>query len=286
MRSALWFAVGSVMLLSGCASLWNELIPAHPNSNFRDSDLICLKPRAAPQEKSMTFGIAQSLAGGAIDLLSKGIERESKRYSATYSARHSDHLLTKANDGKVFPRVASVVFARFTGPLPTECPAAAEMAGHDPAVLFEVEFEFHDDGVIRLVPKQVIYQRAKAKVFRWKGELDISFQVALSGIATAKDDKRTLVEFAKADFPVGKIKLAKKLEKTKNELDHLASGWFLLPIDAAKSTPGDFAPFTAMVTVIEANELGDVIGRGAKSLTDHKADLVKRVLDALEIKDD
>jgi len=287
MHATRYLLLGGTALLQGCASFWNTVIPAHPSSGFRGDDLVCLKALAVRQEKLMTLGVVESIASSAIERLAKGLERESKRYSATYSARHADLLFKKDAEGKISQRVGSVVFARFIGSETTQCPAAPEMALKDPAVLFEVDLDLRPDGLLMLVPQRVVYKRAKAKVPFWKGELDVDFQLTLSAVTVTKDGKRALVEFAKADFPMGKIKLGSTLERKAANLVHLAAGWHVVPMEgesAARSS--DFGAFTATMTVIEANELGDVIGKGAKTLAEHKADLAKKIVDNLGIEDD
>jgi hypothetical protein len=73
-------------------------------------------------------------------------------------------------------------------------------------------------------------------------------------------------------------------------LDHLATGWIALPQIEAPALAGakepiEFAPVDLEVTVMEANDLGDVIAKGAAKAEENKGDLAEKLLKAIGVSD-
>lgn len=113
-------------------------------------------------------------------------------------------------------------------------------------------------------------------------KLDIDIQVAMSTVVN-----NSLVEVTRVDIPIGKVDLDKGVNMTEVQLARFATGY--RPIPKAEKIPegaGQFGPIDIIVTVIEANDLGDVIAKGATKVSDNKDQLSAKILQLLRIKEE
>lgn len=280
----------TVVSVSGCASIADLVVWPHDRSNIREKELVCLEPELVPETApALLFlgPVVEAAAGLLLDQAAKAIERESKRYKATYSARLPERLLTWQAQDQARLRVGAMAFRRYAGPgAPTACGGESDKA----LLTFKVALETTSTGdAIRLIPHEFSIKGTKAKVAALDADVEVNVQVAVAGVAQGKEGAAT-VDFGRADFPMGKIKLGemaggKAVVKTADDLKHLASPWFALPAFRQPKTMADFAPVTFTVTVIEANDLGDVIAKGGTTLAEQRAKIVEELLKALGLKE-
>lgn len=288
-----------IALVSGCQSFGGGILPGNENSQIADNEFVCLQPVVAIDEAAMAplllAPLVKSAAGFLIDKAAGAIEQESKLYQATYSARLPEKLLyyqkrsDQMPDGKVITteshksRLKGFKFARFAGDSKlSECPANFSK---DAEMSFEADLEIEEGNVLHIKPRQFTFNRSKAKVPAWGQIVDVNVQVTISALAADKDGKKGLVEVARVDFPMGKTAVGKGTVRDEKWLRQFAAGWYPLPGFAAPSAPGPYGPIVVMVTVMEANDLGDVLAKGAKSLRDDKEKLVDKLLKELDLKD-
>lgn len=119
-------------------------------------------------------------------------------------------------------------------------------------------------------------------------------QLQIVAITADKEGKKTSSDVARVDFPVGRVPIGKHYTADENRLKSLASGWISLPpypTPVRTVTPGKsaepiaFGAITITVTVMESDNLGDVLAKGAKSIRDDKDKLIVRRLDKLDLKE-
>jgi hypothetical protein len=69
-------------------------------------------------------------------------------------------------------------------------------------------------------------------------------------------------------------------------LPNTQSGWFPVPAFAAPASNGAFGPVTINVTVMEADNLGDVLAKGAKKLEDKREKNISNLLNRFGLETD
>jgi len=281
--------------LSGCASLQGGLIPASKNSGVVDNELLCMEPMVTVDEAAaaafLIAPVVRQLAGFLIDQTADAVDREAKHYKATYSARAADELFVyrTRRDAKGAlqavkqQRLTGFRFARFAGGSALADCAAARKSKASAAMSFEAAFDISDGGSLKIRPTSFTYDKARAKVAPWASGLDVNVQVSVSVATLSGDGVKGSAEIGRADFPMGKMRLGADIRRDEVRLSHLVAGWYPLPDFALPGIAGStFGPISVMVTVIEADELGDVLAKGAKSLRGKKAKLVEKLLKELE----
>ena len=312
-----WILILAAANMVGCAAIGDFAVPPHHNSEAESPDAVCVTFIPAKKEEVaaalLLAPIAEAAAKFAIDQTAKAIEKESKRYSVTYSGRTSDELFTVAkvetttNDaGKSVDRavpglqIGGLRVTRLYGKGVEKSGCAAPLLG-DPKPENVMDFEAvlevsAQKDAIRIVPTAFSMTKAKGKVaaprpyvpwswWMWldssRGKVDVDIQVDLSVIAMTKTG-RSPVDLGKFDVPIGKLSLDQPVSKNLRQLQHLASGWIPLPDIQAPATVGaTYGPVDLIVTVIEADDLGDVIAKGAAKLEDNKDKAVTGLLSAL-----
>lgn len=295
------------ILLSGCAGVFDFVIPKHSNSKAESPELMCARfihlPPAGDAARKELGPLAAEAAmiaiGVVIDQVAKGLEAESKLYKATYSGRTSSVLLNARKAGELVDfRFAEqgIKIQRFYGELPaTECPGIKESdeakikeeekAWEQYRVMqFEAKFEPTKSlETFRIIPTLFELKKTKAKVSWFSSEVDMNIQITLTGYA--KEDKKSppkQVDLAQVDFPMGKMNISKRIHK--EALGHLASGSIAVPTPdkteikfPGSDTRLSLVPINATITVMESDDFGDIIGKSAKTLTENKA----KILDEL-----
>jgi hypothetical protein len=293
----------------GCGAMGNVLIPHHDNSMVDQNVLVCFKT-TRPGDSVPPFIAA--IPGKAVDLLiaevAKGIEKESERYKATYSGR---------NIGVFSLRESELLFITFETPAPKGCGELQDVQWDNnisssigemkdwPAVnnVFIVKILAASSRAIRLVPQYVALKTSKSKVawatspypWHWPAaivwgpwylfdrdiaKVDTNVQISLKAVATDEKTGNKLVDMGTVDFPLGKRLISDPFFKEKESLESLGSGWIPLPpYDPKAANP--IIPMDITVTVIESNDLGDVIAKGATQFKEKKDDIgdsIKRYL--------
>lgn len=286
------------LALAGCGHT-NGLLPKNDESMVLENEVLCLATKAPPEELAVESLILVPLvkagAGFVIDKVAGAIEQESKLYKATYTARLPDKLLVSyKTDGsaeqKIKLRFNEITFARYAGdPKVTNC---ANAGTAEPAMRFTVRLNADSqEGNFRITPKEFKFQQSRAKVAAWDNKLDVNVQLQMLAILTDKEGRKTSSDVAKVDFPMGRVPIGKHYVADENRLKSLASGWIPLPaypkpVGTNKpAAPIDFGAITITVTVIESDNLGDVLAKGSKSIRDDKDKLIDKLLDKLELKE-
>ncbi len=287
--------------MTGCADVMNAVIPAHPHS---------LAPTTGTSlyihEKEAGVAVASARDEAVsffYDALQKALEDESKRYEATDSARGSGKLIN--GGGLIFAR-SSTKSGHEALPVTRGVVVGKSNDNVAPfpngvTTVFEAKFEDAGDGGIRIVPTHFMMKRAKAKVpvahghslarpWQWPvalyllfkggdespvGSVDVNLQITIQEASGAKPQLqlgKTAVHTV--DFPLGKIKMS-DLESTNGAVLNIArlekSRSRILPINTGSSV-------NITVTLVESNELGDIIGKEAQRLKDNKDDYLKRII--------
>src|SRR5262245_49997993 len=100
----------------GCAAVGNLLIPPHERSDTRGPDVTCVSFSPPPRESPALLAIAgEQVVKLAVAGAAKAIEKESKRYGATYSGRQPDYLLKVKDKGDPVLNVGGILVRRLAG---------------------------------------------------------------------------------------------------------------------------------------------------------------------------
>jgi hypothetical protein len=275
-----------LLLLAGCSHT-TGLLPRNEASLITEHEVLCLATRKIPDEAAagalLLAPLVKAGAGALIDRVAGAIETESKLYKATYSARLPEKLFVVTPDGKIQLRFDEISFSRFAGdPKITSC-ADAQKA--KPAMQFIVRVNPDPaEGNLRFTPQSFEYRQSRAKIAAWDSKLDINVQLQIVALTADKDGKKSSSDVARVDFPIGRVPIGTEHKAGPDQLKPLASGWFALPT-FTKPSSGPFGAVTLMVTVMESDNLGDVLAKGAKSLRDDKEKLIEKLLERLDLKE-
>lgn len=280
------FVLAPVLPLIGCGHT-SGILPKNDSSLITEHEVLCLETRKSPDEAAVASLLLAPLvkagAGFVIDKLSGAIETESKLYKATYTARLPEKLFVVTPDSKIRLKFDEITLSRFAGdPKVTSC---ANTSTAKPAMRFTVELNPDPaEGNFRLTPKELEYRQSRAKIAAWDNKLDVNVQLQMVALAPDKDGKKSSTEVAKVDFPLGRVPVGTEYRASPEQLKPLASGWFSLP-SFTKPATGQFGAITLTLTVMESDNLGDVLAKGAKSIRDDKDKLVEKLLEKLDLKE-
>lgn len=275
-----------ILTLAGCSHT-SGLLPRNDASMVTENEVLCLETRKSPDEAAIATLLLAPLvkagAGFVIDKVAGAIETESKLYKATYTARLPEKLFTIGPENKIGLKFDEITLSRFAGdPKVTSC---ANAAGAKPAMRFTVQLNADPaEGNFRLTPKEFEYRQSRAKVAAWDNKLDVNVQLQMVALAADKEGKKSSTEVAKVDFPLGRVPVGTEYKASPEQLKPLASGWYPLPA-FTKPASGQFGAVTLTLTVIESDNLGDVLAKGAKSIRDDKDKLIDKLLEKLELKE-
>ncbi len=315
--------VAMCLLNSGCSSVGNVLIPTHPRSALQGDKYVLtvgITPspltKAADGAPTSAVAVAKGGPGAALavaavdfvlDEVQKGIEKEAKRYSATYSARTKTQLSLSA---AVTP--TSTKFEVIGSP------KWLLEAKRGDALALSADIHWNQDGsAFYIVPTKFSFSGAGSKIasaglpyslimpWRWPAMLsvgvlkifgqdkyfkpDVNIQLQVEALTAGKSSTLGVV-----DFPMGKVSLGTDYILTTNNvktsgdlrLASLESPWLPMPALQAKQGGDIIVPLNITLTVMEANDLGDVIAKGAEKAKEKKEDAAKSILEKLGIKNE
>lgn len=299
-RSSTWILIVSLVTMIGCAPVGNFFIPPHKNSDTRGRDRVSvtLSDQEPLVNRVAPFAAAAivAVAGLAIDQVAKGIESESKRYKATYSGRTRGILLSRRGDA-ISLGAKQVKIIRTIRPNENEPIEAIN-------VTIGI-FPTFDKGAIYLQPIEVEMLRSKAKVawprwwsllwtwwmYPWMGldkdafSIDVNVQLELEVIAST-ETARKASPLGTVDFHLGKCRVDRLTGSGKDgcqwndRFEELTSPFLGLPVLDGNGD-GDLL-LNVRATVIESNDLGDVIAKGSKEVKDRREDLLEKLKEKLE----
>lgn len=285
-------------VLGSCHALGNLAIGHHPDS-MATAGFSELQACRSEQGALVCGPEAAALGGGAtallaeavpivIGLVQEGVAVESRRYSATYSSR-IPVLLYQCRARKPDARIQALRFLR-------RDPEGRELLRLDVAIRLT-----DDASALYLEPLAFRVSRTRSKVafaswwpWHWPASLvwalwfaadrdiamvDFNAQVRVDAIAEQKQ-QRVVFTVGTADIPLGRKAIWKLAEET-SLAGAPRSAWMPLPkLDCAKN--GAALPATFTVTVMEANDLGDVIARGAAKFGEKQDEIAARIQQQLE----
>jgi hypothetical protein len=303
----------ALLALPACTTVSNLLIPPHPRSLVRDADLrVTLETepdcrlRAAPERRPAV--VEAALAGIAVAAAERLLREEAEQYRASYSAVGHHRLVDRG-------RLASCLrFVRAR-----ELPPQA--AGREPRreienPLVELAASLERDGpalrvgradlLVGAVASKVAalsnpfppswpllgrgghaelstperLRNALAWLYPWMWlhglwgladsdlyEVELTLRLRIDAVLDARPPR--LLTVAELEFPFGRFDVRGPARAVRSE-----SGY--VPLPHPKVVPANVA-----VTVVEANDLGDLLGRGAGLVRERRGDLRERLGDAL-----
>lgn len=291
--------------VSGCASFIGAVIPAHSKSKKESPSVVCVTignvpvPTAAP---AIVAALAPVIVGVFVDQVIKGLEQESKAYTASYSGRSSSHLYRRSAGSDPSQHARDLTIIRYFGQDATDC--APPEPKQDKVKLSEFAARIQliqgdgDYRMIQLVPTRFQLEGTKAKVSAFRSQVDINAQVTLASFVARKSGSATpeaieRVELIKADFPIGRVDLDRPVSMTEAQLAHLKTDLVPLPmVTLGGAPPGGgqgaaaqrlslFLPVNATMTIMEADDFGDVIGDTAKKLSENRQKVLEGILKTL-----
>jgi hypothetical protein len=307
MRTIIFFLFAAIT--TGCAEIGNFIIPAHSNSEAKDPDAVCISLNTEPQESPVALALPLAKFGAKllVEQAAKAIKKESERYSSTYSARYSNNLFIVKNSGKdndgndiLGPGLQwkEIQVTRFYGIGEKDGKKVEPQCGIETEKVMEfkanIDISAQKDA-IRFIPVSFYMSKSKSKVAApspWKpwswwmwldnsrGKTDVNIQLSMSLIVTTKEGRKQ-VNLGRFDVPIGKISLDKETIKDRGVLGNLSSNWIPLPeiIIPTNSKVNDvFGSVDIQVTVMEADDLGDVIAKGAAKTEENNENIAAGIL--------
>ena len=240
--------------------------------------------------------VADTLVPLAIKALTKTVEKEAKKYSATYSARDSGLLIDTigANPGTITQKISCLSFVRTVK-------GRGKAAKDEPVMGFlaklEVSEPIYSEG-FRVVPIYYRIERTKSKVagiskdkirsflFPWMGvywvwsrvdsdlnKVDVAMKINLRAIRNKKEG-RVNVPLREIDVPLGKIEMGEgAVTRGEDKLRTARTGYIPMPnLGPSQRT----VPLDITISVVEKNDLGDVIGKQANKLKKSEEDNIQK----------
>src|SRR5262245_46061140 len=267
--------------ITGCASVFDTLIPKDPNSSARSPEVVCVY-FARTAEAAFSDQAVTAIAGFVIDQFAAGIEAESKLYSASYSGRYSDYFLVNNLADQYQPQLVYniAIIERYYGDVAKKngCQYSAadeqtrNQLDEERVMIFTAKFELGESkDVFRITPIGFNIKKSKAKVSWFNGKVDVNVQLVLGGFVKNEKGAISQTDIAKVDFPLGKVELPTTFDDKR--LENLRTGWIPIPVQGGKGA-AKLLPVNLVITVMESDDFGDVIAKGAKTLGENKAKIV------------
>lgn len=287
----------------GCAGLGNVVVHNHPNSLVETAGVptLTIEEVAAkcpePNDRGgKAAGGAAPFAAKAIEIaadqLISAIEKESKRYRATYSARASTMLYQRCNDGSYEQIASGFVFRR---------PVAGDGVAFELSGKLEIS---NEASVLRVVPTDLRIEKTQAKVawfspwpWHWPSDIVLGpWQLADSDVRKVDFNASISVETIAVQggtvsasrigpypIPLGKFAITSSpiVDKDAKDLAPAASPYLPLPLVA--SPYGLAANVT--VSIEEANSLGDPIKDAAEKAREKRDGWVEKLIEAITPKE-
>lgn len=267
-RGLIAASVTSVVLLQGCATWGDVLIPRHPKSGLDSRDVVCVSVKQGDAQNSagtIVALLAKPAISWAYDKVVSAVETEAGRYKASYSGRNSVMLYTKVSDDEASV-INKIVVKRFMleGDQKVTVGSAVDVCSQSQlAPVFRAEYDVESlylkdvnvfEARIKPIKFTVLGTKAKALGKSWSrpwsvlanldhryAKVDMSVRLKLSAAVYGDDGKRTEKDVITADFPIGKINL--NAEHVNANYQGNPSAWVQLP--AVGTVPGSNCKFAA-----------------------------------------
>jgi hypothetical protein len=301
--SVSFFALFASLAAVGCAGLGNVVVHNHPNSLVETAGVPTLTIEEAtagcPESKDVAGKAAVAvapIAAKAVELaadqLISAIEKESKRYGATYSARASTMLYQRCKDGS-YRQVAT----RFTFRRPVA----------DDGIAFELSGDLvvsNEASVLRIVPTHLRIEKTKAKVawfsawpWHWPSDVvlgpwqladpdirkvDFNASISVEAIAV-RGNTVSASRVGPYPIPLGKFAITGTPIVDEQKADLAAAASPYLPLPLVEAPYGLAANVT--VSIEEANSLGDPIKDAAEKAREKRDGWVEKLIDAITPKE-
>ena len=302
MKFTIWCVV---LLLTGCSSILDKVIPKHKDSEVGAPDLVCVTTPGVTAESPAILALVAPIAiGFAVDQAVKGMEVESDRYKCSYSGRATPHLLkvTQEKDGqppKVEVYAHTLRISRYHGQFANSkgCPSdqtgedrqeVAEKIEQNKVMEFEAALKLNPSKeLLTITPTRFLLHKTKAKVSWFHSVVDVNAQITLSTFVAEDHQgqkKSQQADLAQVDFPIGKVDLS---EDRSVALNQLKSAYIALPIINYSSSgvsvdkPRLVLPVNVTMTIMESDDFGDVIAKTSKTINDNKQKIVEGALKSI-----
>lgn len=273
---------------AGCSSIGNVFFAPHPASLAEIEPELTMNPGSCDRSEASSQSLAGSAVGVAVGLLGSGLKKEAKRYKASYSATTSSDLeqtcqislveldvvdlILELDKTKIAIRVKDGTFnpervkAKVTAwPLRTVFTAD----DHNP---------FKNQGIASGIGTAFGFVNPLMMLhFMWGLFDDDIYKVAYAAKVRIEtiDPKTRKPHITELAIPLGKYTID-DIGNGKAKRTKITSGYFGR-VDAQR---GDL-PTNITVSIMEANDVGDVIGQGAELIGDKKdtiTDQLKKLL--------
>lgn len=289
----------------GCAAVGNFFLPPHSKSDKGDPELTCLYLEKISGGTEFAPILAAGAAAGIgflVDRVAASVEEEASRYNASYSARARSTLILDTG-GVKFNSLRLVRFhgeevsrgckdlqshRRINDAIPVSYPEKAL------ELIILIKSGRSGSLVHELKASKITINKTKAKVreVKWfvpwswwmllhrrEAMVDLKTTIKLSAMVQSSEGLKP-VDLIASDLKLGKFNLDKDLYDV--EIKDSSSGWFAFPSVDSSKEQGKLMPITASVSLTEADDLGDVIGKAGKKITENKQAIVNVILESLE----
>ncbi len=265
---------------TGCTSITNFVVTPHPKS-LREGRLT-IAVDCEPDPAAFGPALLAPVAGLIVEGAKKLIKAEAKQYETSYSAvRHFEWAVTRCpvsgtredwlDLSASLTVSANQAGARLTNIRVTPRAVKSKVAGLSlPATIWKTPglsvAERLNAQVGYLWPWMWLHTLYGQLIDSGVYETDISLRMRFDAVVDG-EKKRTNAKLAELDIQYGKFDITREAEDRQFE-----TGWFPTPL--SRTSP---VPTTLTVTIMEANELGDMIGKGADLIDDKKESIVKKL---------
>ncbi|MDR4484361.1 MAG: hypothetical protein R3B95_14320 [Nitrospirales bacterium] len=108
------------------------------------------------------------------------------------------------------------------------------------------------------------------------GKIDLSATLAIGGVITTKDGVKHS-EFLKTDMPLAKNVDLHDVDEEPNQIGikDVTSGYFVIPAsNKGSQDEKDRVPMTLSLTINESDDIGDLIAKGSKKVSENKQQII------------
>lgn len=290
-----------IALSSGCNTIGNLLISPHPDSLAKPEAKLALRGVACDDEE-FSAAAASDLVGVAVSLLQDVLEHEAKRYSASYSAGTAADLVLPGcldfdagdvgsfqvnltadkpafllADGElridgVKSKVAAWPLRTIWGALESDVKAALLKPWS------QGSWDARLGNLIGIVnPLMIVHWLYAETIDPGLYKVDVDVRVRLDTVIVSLNQSQ-LANLGQVDIGAGKANIF----DLPYEKPDLKSGYLPLPYKPAIGLgEPQSRPTNVVVTIIEDNDFGDLVGKAAGQVGEHQSTIVDQLVNWL-----
>ena len=276
--SVLLLFIGSSILFVGCLpnkysyKRKGEEVYIQIKHHYEESAKFPINSVMAMESNIKTRGVLPFIAAPyifnmAVKEISKIVDKNSKKYTAEFSAKNSDDKFYSDNTKKAKINVDEINFIRIIQPKKNR---------RDTALILTLGLEKSSDGnFIRIVPRGLLVNYSKAKLKIGDKNIDLDINILINGFWLDSEKNHNIQEIASLNITLYNIPFRKEI--TKEELKKNVTEWFpIVPRSYIDDNIYGTGNYVIRINITEYDEYGERV-KISEQFERHRTDITELI---------